>query len=243
MSKKIAEGTGGAGARRQGRFGRVHEGPRQAPASWRETMVGLGAEAGVRTVALLTDMSTPLGLTAGNALEVAESVEVLAGGGPADVVELTVALAREMLAAAGLADVDPADALRDGRAMDAWRRDDRRPGRRPGGAAARGPGDPRGARAGHRGAHPAGRPRGRGGRLAAGRRPGPQGGPGAGRRRRADARQAGRPGRRGSAAAHLAHRRAGAFRARGGRPRGRYRGGRPGSSYAPTPIVLDRVSP
>ena len=55
----------------------------------------------MRTVALLTDMSTPLGLTAGNALEVRESVEVLAGGGPADVVELTVALAREMLAAAG----------------------------------------------------------------------------------------------------------------------------------------------
>jgi thymidine phosphorylase len=72
-------------------------------------------------VALLTDMSTPLGRTAGNALEVTESVEVLAGGGPADVVELTLALAGEMLAGAGLADVDPADALRDGRAMDTWR--------------------------------------------------------------------------------------------------------------------------
>ena len=57
------------------------------------TMVELGTDAGVTTVALLTDMSTPLGLTAGNALEVAESVEVLAGGGPADVVELTLALA------------------------------------------------------------------------------------------------------------------------------------------------------
>jgi thymidine phosphorylase len=66
-------------------------------------------------------MSTPLGLTAGNALEVRESLEVLAGGGPADVVELTLALAREMLAGAGLGDVDPADVLRDGRAMDAWR--------------------------------------------------------------------------------------------------------------------------
>ena len=64
-------------------------------------MVGLGKDAGVHTVALLTDMSTPLGLTAGNAVEVAESVEVLAGGGPADVVELTLALAREMLAGAG----------------------------------------------------------------------------------------------------------------------------------------------
>ncbi|HET6166496.1 MAG TPA: thymidine phosphorylase, partial [Marmoricola sp.] len=68
-----------------------------------------------------TDMSTPLGLTAGNAVEVQESLEVLAGGGPADVVELTVALAREMLAAAGRGDVDPADKLSDGSAMDAWR--------------------------------------------------------------------------------------------------------------------------
>jgi thymidine phosphorylase len=75
----------------------------------------------VHTVALLTDMSTPLGLTAGNAVEVQESLEVLAGGGPADVVELTLALAREMLAGAGRADVDPADRLADGSAMDAWR--------------------------------------------------------------------------------------------------------------------------
>jgi thymidine phosphorylase len=87
-----------------------------------ETMVGLGTDAGVRTVALLTAMDTPLGRTAGNALEVEESVEVLAGGGPADVVELTVRLAREMLAAAGLDGVDPADRLADGSAMDAWRR-------------------------------------------------------------------------------------------------------------------------
>jgi thymidine phosphorylase len=73
-------------------------------------------------VALLTNMDTPLGRTAGNALEVRESVEVLAGGGPADVVELTVALAREMLAGAGITDVDPAANLRNGKAMDAWRR-------------------------------------------------------------------------------------------------------------------------
>ncbi|QGQ20049.1 thymidine phosphorylase [Cellulomonas sp. JZ18] len=121
MSKKIAEGTGslvldvkvGSGAfmkdaERAGELAR--------------TMVELGTDAGVRTVALLTDMSTPLGLTAGNALEVRESVEVLAGGGPADVVELTVALAREMLDAAGRPDADPAAALADGRAMDVWRR-------------------------------------------------------------------------------------------------------------------------
>jgi thymidine phosphorylase len=84
-------------------------------------MVALGRDAGVHTVALLSDMSTPLGLTAGNAIEVAESVDVLAGGGPADVVELTVALAREMLAGAGRDDVDPADVLASGRAMDTWR--------------------------------------------------------------------------------------------------------------------------
>ncbi|MBO3089042.1 thymidine phosphorylase [Cellulomonas dongxiuzhuiae] len=121
MSKKIAEGTGslvldvkvGSGAfmkdaERAGELAR--------------TMVELGTDAGVRTVALLTDMSTPLGLTAGNALEVRESVEVLAGGGPQDVVELTLALAREMLDAAGRPDADPAAALSDGRAMDVWRR-------------------------------------------------------------------------------------------------------------------------
>lgn len=120
MSKKIAEGTGalvldvkvGTGA-----FMKSVERARELA----EVMVGLGTDAGVNTVALLTDMETPLGLTAGNAIEVTESVEVLAGGGPADVVELTVALAREMLAAAGRDDVDPAEKLADGSAMDAWR--------------------------------------------------------------------------------------------------------------------------
>ncbi|MEV3935379.1 thymidine phosphorylase [Glycomyces sp. NPDC049804] len=87
-----------------------------------ETMVRLGKDHDVDTRALLTDMSIPLGRTAGNALEVRESVEVLAGGGPEDVVELTVALAKEMLAAAGRPDADPAAALNDGRAMDAWRK-------------------------------------------------------------------------------------------------------------------------
>jgi thymidine phosphorylase len=120
MSKKIAEGTGalvldvkvGTGAFMKD-LARARE--------LAETMVGLGRAAGVHTVALLTDMSTPLGLTAGNAVEVAESVEVLAGGGPADVVELTLALAREMLAGAGVTDVDPADRLADGSAMDTWK--------------------------------------------------------------------------------------------------------------------------
>jgi thymidine phosphorylase len=121
MSKKIAEGTGalvldvkvGSGA-----FMKDADRARQLA----ETMVALGTDAGVTTVALLTDMSTPLGRTAGNALEVAESVDVLAGGGPDDVVELTLALAREMLSAAGVDDIDPADRLRDGSAMDVWRR-------------------------------------------------------------------------------------------------------------------------
>jgi thymidine phosphorylase len=120
MSKKIAEGTGalvldvkvGTGA-----FMRTADDARELAT----TMVALGQDAGVHTVALLTDMSTPLGLTAGNAIEVAESVEVLAGGGPADIVELTLALAREMLAGAGRADLDPADKLADGSAMDSWR--------------------------------------------------------------------------------------------------------------------------
>jgi thymidine phosphorylase len=121
MSKKIAEGTGalvldvkvGTGA-----FMKTPEAARELA----RTMVDLGTDAGVRTVALLTHMSTPLGLTAGNALEVRESVEVLAGGGPPDVVELTLALAREMLAGAGRDAEDPAAALADGRAMDVWRR-------------------------------------------------------------------------------------------------------------------------
>jgi thymidine phosphorylase len=120
MSKKIAEGTGalvldvkvGTGA-----FMKSLDTARELA----ETMVALGTDAGVHTVALLTDMSTPLGLTAGNAIEVTESVEVLAGGGPPDVVELTLALAREMLAGAGVTDVDPADKLTDGSAMDTWK--------------------------------------------------------------------------------------------------------------------------
>ncbi|WP_375488532.1 thymidine phosphorylase [uncultured Jatrophihabitans sp.] len=120
MSKKIAEGSSalvldvkvGTGA-----FMKSVDDARELA----RTMVALGTEHGTHTVALLTDMSTPLGLTAGNALEVRESLEVLAGGGPSDVVTLTLALAREMLAGAGLVDVDPADALRDGRAMDVWR--------------------------------------------------------------------------------------------------------------------------
>ena len=118
MSKKIAEGTDalvldvkvGSGAFL----------PDLATARrLAETMVGLGQAHGVRTVALVTDMDAPLGRTAGNGLEVDESIDVLKGAGPADLVEVTLALAREMVALAGLP-TDPADAIRDGRALAAW---------------------------------------------------------------------------------------------------------------------------
>jgi thymidine phosphorylase len=121
MSKKIAEGTGALVLDVKVGSGAFMKSRDQAQ-ELAQIMVDLGNDAGVTTVALLTDMSTPLGLTAGNACEVAESVEVLAGGGPADVVELTVELAREMLAAAGKDDVDPADVLASGAAMDVWKR-------------------------------------------------------------------------------------------------------------------------
>ncbi len=117
MSKKIAEGTSalvldvkvGSGA-----FMKSLDHARELA----RTMVELGGAHGVTTVALLTEMSTPLGLAIGNAIEVEESLAVLAGDGPADVVELTLALAREMLACAGLSDVDPAAVLASGKAMD-----------------------------------------------------------------------------------------------------------------------------
>lgn len=119
MSKKIAEGTDalvldvkfGSGA-----FMQDFEEARELA----RTMVALGTDSGVTTTALLTDMSVPLGLAIGNSNEVRESVEILAGGGPADVRELTVALAREMLAVSGQPDADVEQALDDGRAMDVW---------------------------------------------------------------------------------------------------------------------------
>ncbi len=219
MSKKIAEGTGslvldvkvGTGA-----FMKDVDRARELA----ETMVALGKDAGVHTVALLTDMSTPLGNTAGNAIEVAESVEVLAGGGPADVVELTLALAREMLAGAGVTDVDPAEKLADGSAMDAWKAMIRAQ-----------EGDPdapmREAKESHvvaapvvRRAHPPRRDGGRPGRLAAGRRPCQAGRRRAGRRRRHLARPPGRRGHRGRTALHPAHRRHRPLRPRPGLPRG-----------------------
>ncbi|MFT4086993.1 MAG: thymidine phosphorylase [Gordonia sp. (in: high G+C Gram-positive bacteria)] len=120
MSKKIAEGTGALVLDVKVGSGAFMKNVDDA-AELATTMVALGADAGVATRALLTDMSTPLGRTAGNAVEVAEALEVLAGGGPSDVVELTLALAAEMLDVAGLGDIDPAEHLAGGQAMDSWR--------------------------------------------------------------------------------------------------------------------------
>ncbi len=119
MSKKIAEGTSalvldvkvGSGA-----FMKSREAARELA----ETMVALGEEHGVRTRALLTQMDVPLGRAVGNAVEVAEALQALHGDGPADLMEVTLALARQMLALAGL-DADPAAAIADGRALAAYR--------------------------------------------------------------------------------------------------------------------------
>jgi len=121
MSKKIAEGTSALVLDVKTGSGAFMSDPKRAEELAR-TMVSLGQRAGVKTRALVTAMDVPLGLTAGNALEVRESIEVLAGGGPSDVVELTVLLAREMLDAAGVKpQKDPETALKDGSAMDKWR--------------------------------------------------------------------------------------------------------------------------
>ena len=119
MSKKVAEGVRslvldvkcGSGAFMK---------DRDQAGELAEALVSIGTAHGMRTSALLSDMSVPLGRAVGNALEVAEAVEVLRGGGPPDVVELTVALAREMLTHAGLSDVDPAEVLASGRAYETW---------------------------------------------------------------------------------------------------------------------------
>ncbi|WP_406816892.1 thymidine phosphorylase [Mycobacterium sp. M23085] len=121
MSKKLAEGAGALVLDVKVGSGALLDSERQCR-ELAHTMVELGAAHGVPTHALLTDMNRPLGATVGNALEVAEALEVLAGGGPPDVVELTLRLAEEMLELAGIDDRDPADTLRDGTAMDRFRR-------------------------------------------------------------------------------------------------------------------------
>ena len=120
MSKKLAEGTGvlvldvkfGNGA-----FMSTLERARELA----EVLVGIGTDSGVKTRAVLSNMNTPLGLAIGNANEVRESVEVLAGGGPSDIVDLTVTLAEHMLELAGITEVDVRANLSNGKAMDVWR--------------------------------------------------------------------------------------------------------------------------
>ena len=121
MSKKIAEGTSALVLDVKTGSGAFMSDPEKAK-ELASVMVELGKRAGVNTRALVTAMDVPLGLTAGNALEVRESIEVLSGGGPADVVELTLILAREMLDAAKVSGKDPEVALKDGSAMDRWRK-------------------------------------------------------------------------------------------------------------------------
>ena len=120
MSKKIAEGTSALVLDIKTGAGAFMKDPQRAK-ELAEVMIGLGKRAGVKTLALVTAMDVPLGRTAGNALEVRESVEVLAGGGPEDIVELTILFAQEMLELAGIKGADPAAALKNGKAMDVWR--------------------------------------------------------------------------------------------------------------------------
>jgi thymidine phosphorylase len=122
MSKKIAEGTSALVLDVKTGSGAFMSNPKDA-ALLARIMVDLGKNAGVKTRALVTAMDVPLGLTAGNALEIRETLEVLAGGGPSDVIELTLLLANEMLDAAGIkSKVSPEEALKNGMAMDVWRK-------------------------------------------------------------------------------------------------------------------------
>ena len=122
MSKKIAEGTSALVLDVKTGSGAFMSDPKNATLL-AKTMVDLGKRAGVKTTALVTAMDVPLGLTVGNSLEIRETLEVLAGGGPSDVVELTLILANEMLAAVGIKPkVSPEQALKNGMAMDVWRK-------------------------------------------------------------------------------------------------------------------------
>ena len=119
MSKKIAEGTGalvldvkvGSGA-----FMKNQEQARELA----RTMVDIGNQSGVKTMAVLSAMDVPLGRTAGNALEVTEALEVLKGAGPEDVRELTLVLAKEMLELVGMGQIEPAAVLDSGQALSTW---------------------------------------------------------------------------------------------------------------------------
>ena len=237
MSKKIAEGTSalvldvkvGSGA-----FMTSYERARELA----ETMVALGEEHGVRTRALLTRMDVPLGRAVGNAVEVEESVQALQGHGPGDLMEVTLALARQMLALAGLDWRHSCRSRRGHRRRPGAGRlpgDGPRAGRRPGRPAAPGGAHPGAGGARLRLAHRPGRPGGRRRGLAPRRGPGAQGG----RRQRVRWHhlpgQAGRGGAGGPAAARAPRRRAGALRPGPGRAGGRGRGQRPGPAAGDLP--------
>lgn len=126
MSKKLAEGIDalvldvkyGVGAFMQSR---------EDARLLAETMIAIGTRMGKRMRAYLTNMDQPLGYAVGNSLEVIESIEVLQGKGPVDLVELTVKLGAEMVLLANLADdLKQAEemckkALRDGSALERFR--------------------------------------------------------------------------------------------------------------------------
>ena len=254
MSKKLAEGIDGlvldvkVGARR------VHEDPGARRGALAGALIGIGRGAGKRVTALLTAMDQPLGRAVGNALEVAESIELLRGGGPADLRELTVALGAEMLVLARLAP-DLAEARRgveaaidDGRGLAKLRADRRGPGRRPARWSTTRPAAAARPRWRERGGAGGGRRRGhrrrgaRPGRHGAGRGPGPHRGPHRPRGRPQAPQEGGRPGGAGRAAL----RRPPQPRRRAGRrasSRGCWRAftHRPGPA-APPPLILERMA-
>ena len=194
-------------------------------------MVALGTDAGVNTVALLTNMQTPLGLTAGNALEVRESVEVLEGGGRRMSSSSPWRWPGRCWPPPGAGDVDPADALTGRRAMDVWRRMIPAQGGDPDGGAPVGQGDPGGAGAGGRRPRPSSTPTRSGWRPGGSGPAGPQGplGPGGGRRRHA--RQARRV-RPPAAAADAPHRRRAALRPVAGRSTARTSAAASGATFS-----------
>ncbi len=119
MSKKLSEGLDGllldvkTGS---GAFMQTLEDARELA----NTMVGIGEASGVDTVALITSMDQPLGNEVGNANEIAESIAVLNGSGPADVTELTLEFGTVMLELGGIPDAKPQleEAIANGSALE-----------------------------------------------------------------------------------------------------------------------------